>query len=58
MLNNRRKRTIAVVAVVALALWLMRKRSAYDEKKEEVKDVAKEKKMSQKELNAVLKFIR
>lgn len=57
MLNNRTKRTIAVVAVIALALWLMRKRSAY-EQEEEVKDAAKEKEMSQKELNAVLKFIR
>lgn len=57
MLNNKAKRTLALVAVVALAVWLMRQRSAYEEKKD-VKEVAKKKKLSQEELNAVLKFIR
>jgi predicted histidine transporter YuiF (NhaC family) len=56
-MKNRTQVVIAIGVIVALYLWYGRERYE-NEKKEEVKDVAKEKAMSQAELDAVLKFIR
>ena len=58
-MKNRTKVIIGFALAVALYVMYFR-RESYDEKKEKknVKEAAKDKKMSQKELDAVLKFIR
>ena len=57
MKNTRTRVIVAVGIVVALYLWY--KREQYESEKEnEIRDAAKEKKLSQEELDAVIKFIK
>lgn len=59
-MKNRTKVIIGFALAVALYVMYFRREAYDDEKKEKknVKEAAKDKKMSQKELDAVLKFIR
>jgi len=57
MKNTRTRVIVAVGIVVALYLWY--RREQYEsEKEDEIKDAAKDKKLSQEELDAVIKFIK
>ena len=51
---------ILIIAIVIGGIYVMYKRERYENEKEKenVQDVASQKKLSQKELDAVLKFIK
>ena len=55
-MKNRTQVVIAIGVIVALYLWYGRERYE-SEQEEKVKEAAKEKEMTQEELDAVIKFI-
>lgn len=58
MKNQTRTRVIVAVGIV-VALYLWYRREQYEsEKEDEIKDAAKDKQLSQEELDAVIKFIK
>jgi predicted histidine transporter YuiF (NhaC family) len=58
-MNNQTRTRIIVAVGIVVALYLWYRREQYDsEKEDEIKDVAKDKKLSQEELDAVIKFIK
>lgn len=48
---------MALLVLALASAWILRRRSAYEEEKD-VESAAKKKKMTQDELDAVIKFIR
>lgn len=59
MYNMRIRRNHVLFLLVILgAVYAWNKYESYESKKKSMKETAKKKKMSQEELNAVLKFIR
>lgn len=58
-MKKRQTRLLIALVVVAIGYaWYRREKYEGEKEKEEVKEVAQEKQMSQAELNAVLKFIK
>lgn len=56
-MKNRTQVVIAIGVIVALYLWYGREKYE-SEQEENVKEAAKEKEMTQEELDAVIKFIK
>ena len=56
-MKNRTQVVIAIGVIVALYLWYGRERYE-SEQEEKVREAAKEKEITQKELDAVIKFIK
>jgi hypothetical protein len=59
-MKQRRKLLVFLVALVLISVWTVRRRDAYvsaDSASEDVESAVKKKKMTQDELDAVIKFI-
>ena len=59
-MKQRRKLLVFLVALVLISVWTVRRRDAYvsvDSASEDVESAVEKKKMTQDELDAVIKFI-